>query len=185
MITAPPLVYLLGEEMTRYGMQLILDQWIAPHVNIDKWEFYDLSCKARDDSDDQVLRDAVEAGFRVGSIFKEPTITPTQAQKEAFGLKKPLGSPNGALRRGWNGISISRDTIHVPGVELGFKKPVLFDRHAVGGEYNAQFAQTRGAGKVVSVFHPEDGSQPQTLSERTLQGSDNVWVEYMAIHLME
>ena len=54
-----------------------------------------------------------------------------------FGLKNSLGSPNGAMRRGWNGITISRDTIHIDGVELGFKKPVLFERHAVGGEYGA------------------------------------------------
>jgi hypothetical protein len=27
----------------------------------------------------------------------------------------PWGSPNGAMRRGWNGITISRDTIHIDG----------------------------------------------------------------------
>ena len=30
-----------------------------------------------------------------------------------------------------------QDTIHIPGIELGFKRPVLFERHAVGGEYGA------------------------------------------------
>ena len=30
-----------------------------------------------------------------------------------------------------------KDTIHIPGIELGFKRPVLFERHAVGGEYGA------------------------------------------------
>lgn len=25
-----------------------------------------------------------------------------------------------------------KDTIHIPGIELGFKRPVLFERHAVG-----------------------------------------------------
>ena len=38
------------------------------------------------------------------------------------------------MRRGWNGITISRDTIHIEGMELGYKRPVLFERHAVGGE---------------------------------------------------
>lgn len=64
-----------------------------------------------------------------GAIYKEPTITPTETQKKEMGLKKAWGSPNGAMRQGWNGITISRDTIHIPGMELGFKNPVLFDRY--------------------------------------------------------
>lgn len=53
-----------------------------------------------------------------------------------MGLSKSFGSPNGAMRRGWNGITISRDTIHIDGIELGYKNRVLFERHAVGGEEN-------------------------------------------------
>jgi isocitrate dehydrogenase len=86
---------------------------------------------------DKVLHDAVDAGARMCAIFKEPTITPSAEQKEKFGLKKTWGSPNGAMRRGWNGITISRDTIHIKGMELGFKQPVIFERQAVGGEYQA------------------------------------------------
>jgi isocitrate dehydrogenase len=104
-----------------------LEQWIKPHVDIANWEFYDLSCKARDDTDDKVLADSVKAGKRVGSIFKEPTVTPSAAQAKQWGLKKAWGSPNGAMRRGWNGITISRDTIHIEGVKLGFEKPVFFE----------------------------------------------------------
>jgi hypothetical protein len=57
-------------------------------VDTKSWEFYDLSCKSRDDTEDQVLKDAVAAGSRVGAIFKEPTITPTEEQKKKLGLKK-------------------------------------------------------------------------------------------------
>jgi isocitrate dehydrogenase len=67
-----------------------------------------------------------------------------------MGLKKAYGSPNGAMRRGWNGITISRDTIHIEGVELGFKNPVLFERHAVGGEYGAGWAKV-GKGTLLTV----------------------------------
>ena len=81
-----------------------------------------------------MLHDAVAAGARIGAIFKEPTITPTADQVKSLGLKKAWGSPNGAMRRGWNGITISRDTIHIEGMKLGFERPVLFERHAVGGE---------------------------------------------------
>jgi isocitrate dehydrogenase len=45
-----------------------------------------------------------------------------------MGLKKAWGSPNGAMRRGWKGITISRDTIHIEGVKLGFENPVFFER---------------------------------------------------------
>ena len=31
--------------MSRYTMELIMDKWVKPSVDISKWEFYDLSCK--------------------------------------------------------------------------------------------------------------------------------------------
>lgn len=111
--------------MTKYLFSL--DQWIKPHIDISKWEYYDLSCKSRDDTEDKVLHDSVDAGKRICSIFKEPTVTPSALQVQTMGLKKAWGSPNGAMRRGWNGITISRDTIHIEGVKLGFERPVLFE----------------------------------------------------------
>ena len=88
-------------------------------------------------------------------------------QKQLLGLKKTWGSPNGAMRRGWNGITISRDTIHIEGMELGYKNPVLFERHAIGGEYGAGY-KTVGAGHVVTTFKPENGGSevagPRTTS---------------------
>jgi len=142
--------------MTNYACELIVKDWIEPYFTTEKWKYFDMSCKSRDDTEDQVLHDAVAAGSEIGAIFKEPTITPTAEQKEEFGLKNSLGSPNGAMRRGWNGITISRDTIHIEGVELGFKKPVLFERHAVGGEYSAGW-KTVGQGKVRGVEERSDG----------------------------
>ena len=46
-LTAPPMVYISGEEMTKHTMDLILEQWIRPHVDISAWEFFDLSCVSR------------------------------------------------------------------------------------------------------------------------------------------
>jgi hypothetical protein len=43
-------------------MSLILEQWIKPHIDYSSWEFFDLSCKNRDLTDDKVLKDAVAAG---------------------------------------------------------------------------------------------------------------------------
>ena len=122
------MVYISGEEMTAYCMQLIMDKWIKPNIDTSAWEFYDLSCKSRDATGDQVLKDAVEAGARIGAIFKEPTITPSAEQTKQMGLKKQLPSPNGAMRRGWNGVTISRDTIHIEGLKLGFSSFLLWGR---------------------------------------------------------
>lgn len=175
-LAAPALTYIKGEEMTSYTMDLIMDQWIRPYLDTSKWEHFDLSAKSRDDTEDQVLHDAVDSGKRLGAIFKEPTITPTEVQKEALGLKKAWGSPNGAMRRGWNGITISRDTIHIDGMELGYASPVLFERHAVGGEYSAGWAEV-GAGKLKTVFVGEDGDE-QTVDERDLVDQTNAVVTY-------
>ena len=176
-IISPPMVYISGEEMTRYTMSLILDKWIKPFVDISAWEFYDLSCAVRDATNDQVLKDAVAAGKRIGSIFKEPTITPSAIQVKEMGLKKALSSPNGAMRRGWNGITISRDTIHIEGIKLGFDRPVLFERHAVGGEYGAGWKEV-GAGRLVTTFFPDDGSSPILCDDRVLKDNCNVVVTY-------
>lgn len=95
-----------------------------------------------------------------------------------MGLKKAWGSPNGAMRRGWNGITISRDTIHIDGMELGFKEPVLFERHAVGGEYGAGWKQV-GKGRLVTKFYPEDKyGDAVTVDERYLDDDHNVAVVY-------
>ncbi len=176
-IQAAPMVYVAGEEMTRYTMDLILERWIKPHVDTSAWEFFDLRAKNRDDTEDQVLRDVISAGARLKAIFKEPTITPTADQVKRLGLKKAWGSPNGAMRRGWNGITISRDTIHIEGVELGYKKPVFFERHAVGGEYSAGY-KIVGKGKLTTTFVPEAGGEPIVVDDRKITDDLNAVVAY-------
>eukprot|EP00804_Cyclotella_cryptica_P010310 CCRYP_012225-RB/>CCRYP_012225-RB protein AED:0.25 eAED:0.25 QI:123/1/1/1/1/1/2/908/363 len=176
-VAAPPMVYIAGEEMTHYATQLLVEQWIKPYFDISKWETYDLSCKSRDESEDKVLSDAVEAGKRIGAIFKEPTITPSAIQVQEMGLKKAWGSPNGAMRRGWNGITISRDTIHIEGIELGYKNQVLFERHAVGGEYGAGWNEV-GEGTLLTTYIPKDGGAPFVVDKRDLTDKHNVCVVY-------
>lgn len=171
------MVYISGEEMTKYTCDLVVDKWIKPYFDISAWETYDLSCKSRDDTDDQVLEDAVEAGKKIGAIFKEPTITPSAKQVKEMGLSKPFGSPNGAMRKGWNGITISRDTIHIEGIELGYKNPVLFERHAVGGEYGAGWSQV-GKGALLTTYMPQNGDAPFVVDMRHLKDDNNVCVVY-------
>ena len=176
-VKAPPMVYISGEEMTNYACNLMKDQWFEPYFDLSSWKFYDLSCKNCDATNDQVLRDAVQAGKEIGAIFKEPTITPSATQMKEMGLTKSLGSPNGAMRKGWNGITISRDTIHIDGIELGYKKPVFFERHAVGGEYGAGWNET-GQGTLLTTYLPKDGSPPFVVDKRDLTDDKNVVVVY-------
>jgi isocitrate dehydrogenase len=176
-ITAPKMVYISGEEMTRVAMEMILESWIRPNIDITNWEFFDLSCKNRDKTQDKVLNDCIDAGARIKAIFKEPTITPTADQVKEMGLSKTWGSPNGIMRRGWNGYTISRDTIHIEGIKLGYEKPVLFDRHAVGGEYGAG-AKMVGKGKLTTTFQPADGSAAIVVDERELKDNLNAAVTY-------
>ena len=98
------MVYIAGEEMTHYACQLLQAQWFEPFFDTSAWERYDLSCKARDESDDAVLHNAVEAGKRIGAIFKEPTITPSAEQVKEFGLKKAFGSPNVSCSLSWSNM---------------------------------------------------------------------------------
>jgi isocitrate dehydrogenase len=171
------MVYIGGEEMTHYACNLFVDQWIKPYFDTSAWETYDLSCKSRDETDDKVLHAAVEAGARIGAIFKEPTITPSTVQVKEMGLSKAFGSPNGAMRKGWNGITISRDTIHIKGIELGYKNPVFFERHAVGGEYGAGWDEV-GKGTLLTTYLPDDGSSPFIVDKRDLTDDHNVVVVY-------
>lgn len=92
-IKAPSIVYIKGKEMTRYTMNLILEQWIKPFIDISAWKFFDLSAKNRDNTNDQVLQDVINAEKRIRSIFKEPTITPTKDQLESLGISKAWDSP--------------------------------------------------------------------------------------------
>ena len=81
------------------------------------------------------------------------------------------------MRRGWNGITISRDTIHIEGIELGYKKPVFFERHAVGGEYGAGWNEV-GEGTLLTTYLPKDGSPPFVVDKRDLTDENNVVVVY-------
>ncbi|MGE0753563.1 MAG: isocitrate/isopropylmalate family dehydrogenase [Alphaproteobacteria bacterium] len=177
-LTAPPLVYISGEEMTREVMKMIISQWIDPYLDTSNWQFFDLSCQSRDDTQDKVLEDAIAAGARIGAIFKEPTITPNAEQVKQMGLSKSWGSPNGVMRKGWNGFSIDRDTISVKGLDgqMGYAKQVLFCRHAVGGQYGAS-SGIMGPGSL-KMIHTDPSGKETLIDTRTLKDKQNACVMY-------
>ena len=62
-------------------------------------------------------------------------------------------------------------------MELGYKNPVLFERHAIGGEYGAGY-KTVGKGSMTTVFSPDDGSAAVIVDQRKLSDSENAVVAY-------
>lgn len=176
-LSAPAMVYISGEQMTNETMKMVMDKWVNPYVDTSAWQFFDMSCQKREDTGDQVLKDAIKAGADVGAIFKEPTITATEEQAKEMGLKKGgQKSPNGAMRKGWNGYSIDRETIEVPGLKMGYEKPVFFCRHAVGGEYDAG-SKMVGPGTLKTV-HTDATGKETIVDERTLTDKLNAAVTY-------
>lgn len=93
--------------MSHYTLQLILESWVKPHVETSKWEHFDFSGKSHDETDDQCLHYAVEAGARIGAIFKEPTVTPA-TPSTFLGSHSAIPSQYCASGRQW-AVNMVRD----------------------------------------------------------------------------
>ena len=64
----------------------------------------------------------------------------------------------------------------IEGMRLGYTRPVLFDRQAVGGEYGASFGIC-GKGRAETIFYPEDG-EPTLIESRKLVDDQSAVVVY-------
>ena len=81
------------------------------------------------------------------------------------------------MRQEWNGFTISRDTIHIDGINLGYKNPVFFERHAIGGEYGAGW-KVLGPGFVKTLYYENDSVLPILIDEREIKDKINAVVTY-------
>ena len=88
-----------------------------------------------------------------------------------------LKSPNGIMRNAWNGFTISRDTIHIKDISLGYENPIFFERHAIGGEYNAGW-RIVGPGRIKTLFWKENQHIPTVIDERNITNNINAIVTY-------
>ncbi|MHB8556101.1 MAG: NADP-dependent isocitrate dehydrogenase, partial [Candidatus Dormibacteria bacterium] len=168
---ANPVVELDGDEMTRIIWQMIKDQLILPHLDIDL-DYYDLSITNRDLTDDQVTIDSAHAIARHGVGVKCATITPDEARVAEFGLKKMWRSPNGTIRNILGGV-IFREPIvmsNVPRLVPGWTKPIVIGRHAHGDQYAATDFVVPGPGKVTMTYTPEDGGEPMEFQVAKFEG---------------
>merc|ERR1740117_1906736 len=66
----------------------------------------------------------------------------------------------------------------IEGIQLGFAKPVFFERHAVGGEYGAGYGMP-GKGVLKTMFYPDGKVEGAVeLDSRTLTDDVNAAVTY-------
>ena len=154
-----PLVEIDGDEMTRVLWRMIKDELILPFIDL-KTEYYDLGLKMRDQTDDEVTKQAAEAIRKYGVGVKCATITPNPARVEEYQLHKMYKSPNGTLRAILDG-TVFRAPILVKGIEpcvSNWKKPITIARHAYGDVYKNVEFRVPGKGEAKLVFTADDGT---------------------------
>ena len=169
---ANPVVELDGDEMTRIIWQLIKDQLILPHLDVDL-DYYDLGIEHRDETDDQVTIDAAEAIKRHGVGVKCATITPDEGRVKEFSLKRMWRSPNGTIRNILGGV-IFREPIvmrNIPRLVPSWTKPIVIGRHAHGDQYRATDFIVPGPGRVTITYTPSDGGEPMEFQVADFQGA--------------
>ena len=159
-----PLVEMDGDEMTRILWKLIKDELLSPYIELNT-EYYDLGLEHRNETDDQVTKDASYATEKYGVAVKCATITPNAARVEEYNLKEMWKSPNGTIRAILDG-TVFRSPIQVKGITpcvRNWEKPITIARHAYGDVYKASEMKIPGAGKVELVYTAEDGSTESVL----------------------
>ncbi len=159
-----PLVEMDGDEMTRILWKLIKDELLCPYIELNT-EYYDLGLVHRNETDDQVTKDASYATEKYGVAVKCATITPNAARVEEYNLKEMWKSPNGTIRAILDG-TVFRAPIQVKGITpcvRNWEKPITIARHAYGDVYKASEMKIPGAGKVELVYTAEDGTTESVL----------------------
>jgi len=130
---AKPIVEIDGDEMTRIIWQMIKEQLIFPHLDLETL-YYDLRIENRDATDDRITIEAAEAIKQHNVGVKCATITPDEARVQEFGLKQMWRSPNGTIRNILGGTVFREPIIcrNVPRLVPGWTEPIVIGRHAFG-----------------------------------------------------
>ena len=150
-----PVAELDGDEMTRIIWQMIKDKLILPYLDI-KLDYFDLGIEKRDETDDQITKDAAYAIQKHKIGIKCATITPDEARVEEFDLKSMWRSPNGTIRNILDG-TVFREPIvcqNVPRLVPSWTDPIVVARHAFGDQYRATDFLIPEAGLLSITFTP-------------------------------
>ena len=153
-----PIVELDGDEMTRVIWDFIKNKLILPYVDLGI-EYYDLSMKSRDDTNDQITIDCAKAIKKNGVGIKCATITADELRVKEFNLKKMWRSPNGTIRNIIGGTVFREPIIckNIPKLVPSWTDPLIIGRHAFGDQYRATDFLVPGKGKLEVKWTSEDG----------------------------
>ena len=161
-----PIAELDGDEMTHVLWGMIKSELIEPFVELNT-EYYDLSLRNRDATEDAVTHEAAAAIKRLRVGVKCATITPNLQRQEEYGLKKLWRSPNATIRAELDG-TVFRSPILLRRIKpliAGWEKPVTIARHAYGDIYKAVEYRVPCAGRAELVFTDTAGNE---LSRQTV-----------------
>ena len=159
-----PLVEMDGDEMAAILWKETKEKLILPFVDL-MVEYYNLSIRNRDFTDDQVTIDSANAANKYGVAVKCATITPNLERMQEYQLKKMWKSPNATIRSIMDG-TVFRAPILIKGIEPYIKtwtKPITLARHAYGDLYRASEMKIDQPGKCELVFTAEDGTETREL----------------------
>ena len=92
-----PIVEIDGDEMTRVMWNWVKNELLLPFVEMDL-KYFDLGLKSRNDTEDQITRDAATAIMKFGVGVKGATITPNKKRVEEYDLQKEWKSPKSSQR---------------------------------------------------------------------------------------
>ena len=153
-----PIVELDGDEMTRVIWDFIKNKLILPYIDLGI-EYYDLSMKNRDDTNDQITVDCAKAIKKNGVGIKCATITADELRVKEFNLKKMWRSPNGTIRNIIGGTVFREPIIckNIPKLVPSWTDPLIIGRHAFGDQYRATDFLVPGKGKLEVKWTSEDG----------------------------
>ena len=153
-----PIVELDGDEMTRVIWDFIKNKLILPYVDLGI-EYYDLSMKSRDDTNDQITIDCAKAIKKNGVGIKCATITADESRVKEFNLKKMWRSPNGTIRNIIGGTVFREPIIckNIPKLVPSWTDPLIIGRHASGDQYRATDFLVPGKGKLEVKWTSDDG----------------------------
>ena len=111
-----PIVEMDGDEMAGILWKEVKRQLVEPFVEL-KEEYYDLSIRSRDATEDQVTIDSALATKKYGVAVKCATITANLERMQEFNLKKMYKSPNATIRSILDG-TVFRTPILIDGIDL-------------------------------------------------------------------
>lgn len=159
-----PIVEMDGDEMTRVIWAKIKEILIEPHIDL-KSEYYDLGLEKREETKDQITKDAAEATKKYGVAVKCATITPNEERVKEYNLTEMYKSPNGTIRAALDG-TVFRAPILVDGIVPyipTWTKPITIARHAYGDIYrNVELPASEGA-RAELVLTEKNGEESRAV----------------------